>query len=292
LAGSEELRDDISFVGLAHRQWLIDTLNLYHKRGLVFLTTGTTVVDGTATFFGAASRDSIGLSFRAERNHLLRSGWPAALSRRLLILSGDDHRNAVYARSLGEPARTNFTVSTYTGPRDNSPRIWYDVCEMKVMSGDFGPVSGTGRTFGAGDLFAGSDSVPMFLRFDIAPELGASFVTARITYIDVTTGLPAVSAQGPSAGLTGDFWYRNGNLQYFDGGAQVFPPDNSPALRPVFGMAYQDEVSSTLHTEADVFRDYDHGGQLRAAETFERETDRDDLRREHVRPTEDNPPLP
>lgn len=293
LRGDESLQDNISFVGLAHRAWLISTLRQYADRGLAFLSTGTTLIDGASTIHGAAARDSIGLSFRAERNYLLQQGWPATRSGYLLVLSGDDHANRVYRRGLGAPAITDG-ITTVPVPRDGYP-VGFDVWELKVDSSDNLAVFGTTTTFGYGDMFEGGAEVPVFLRFDITPSLGGKYVEADIAYVDATTGLTVASTLGPSAGKVGHFFYRSGTIQYTDGSVQKYPVENSPAAAPVFGLAYLDDIAGTLHTEDDAFRshgDETHGAIIRSIELYEQEEDRDTLVRQYERAPEANPPLP
>lgn len=296
IVGDEPLSPAISAVGVAHRQWIIDALRAWHDRGLVLMTTGTTFIDSRGVSLTAAARDSWGLGFRAERNYLIRSGWTTATPwdcQRLVVLSGDDHHNALFNRQLGIPSVTNgnsLLAATLALPRNGSStgiKLW----EFKACSSGTPRVFGTLAAVGTGDLYE-SSSDPQILRWDIVSTHGGRQVTARASFIRAFTGDIGTSLSGPSMGLAGDFYYENGYLARYDTASveqsQLAPVSTLPG-GVTFERGYVDAISGVPDRRRYITRDHLH----RLVRTDEiDELDRDELAMLHDARIEGPPRVP
>lgn len=273
LTGAEPWTHMNDLWGAAQHSWLRDRITEYCERQLVFFVSTHTLKDSISRSAGGnpsssgGGRDSTGIYHRAPRNDLfglaasLGYGWRGSL----VVLSGDDHRNTMWwKQNLGLPkARTDYAIATnddlnrgYVTAQD----IVLNFTEVVTQCGTSTPVGGSTQLFGYGNAFENSGSNNAhFTVWEIhSSNIGRS-VTARLRYIKVSTGLVSTSAQGPSIGRVGDFYFDNGNWQYYNSTTglqnQEYPPDN---IAPqIFERAYVDDINGDLVREGKAARDPD-----------------------------------
>ena len=262
--GDEALGSYWTAIGVPQRDWLASELRRVSGRGLIFFVHGTTLVDGGfasgTVGAGSAVRDSVGLWHKAERNDYLRRGLGAVFAKNnLVVLSGDDHRNSVFARQIGEVSSTLSGVGAPRfQPRAGAP-IGLLVREFVVSSGTSGPVGFSTTIFGSGELGETLDATPSIVCWDITSADGGERVTARATYIVAVDGTTLMSTAGQTAGLAMDYWYENGYCAPVAIAStemsQLHPASNAPG-GVTFERSYVGDLDGAIHRRRYVSRDY------------------------------------
>jgi hypothetical protein len=224
LTGNEALDPTISAFGAAHRQFYIDTLRSYRNKDLVLFVSSTTLRSTNVTGIDSPDiRDSVGMYFQSEKNYIFKQGCAASPYEqysKLVVLSGDDHRNSAWKQTLTRE-ETSIEGNYFHAP-------WRDVngggpvphWEFKVISGPSTIVGNSTGLFGVGNLFEWSGpNHNCFLRIDLQSFHNGSSVAGRFTYIHVGLQEPPGTGGIPTAsrGRRGDFWYEKGHfLPYYE----------------------------------------------------------------------------
>jgi hypothetical protein len=293
--GNEKLTDTITTLGLAQRAWVIDRLAENSQKGLVvFVSTGTfrSPISSTPGNPVGVARDSWGIYFQSERNHILTEGWikyGAGLKNTLVVLSGDDHWNVMWKGIAGAPVKMDGTEDAIPG----AP-IACSFREFKCKSGD--AIQALFDQFYGSGLFSDEDSNAV-IRWDLRPSRNGTDVKARVSWVRVDDGL-ILNDTKAGTGDPGDFWYSNGTwTQYTASGQadrtgseeQVWPPDNGKHSGVTFTRSYTDDISGLMYSENELT--YDDDDRLRA-KTDIGKTDRDTLMESFEIPEEpDEEPL-
>jgi hypothetical protein len=220
LVGNEPFSEKNTIFGAEQRKWLKKQLQIYKTRGLVFLVSSTLPLDnvgnGTVHYPPATSqgvRDSFGLYYKNERNDLFRAAVAAGYGRRrnLVVLSGDDHRNAVWSD-------VDFAVDPW--PADAAGRSIGSGLGAKVKifvtrTGFLGTriAKQSYYTFGPANLLDDWDTTDWFranctVVWDLRSTDFGESVLGRVTYHSLTKGQTYKDTQG----RVGDFSYDNGRL--------------------------------------------------------------------------------
>jgi hypothetical protein len=219
IVGDEDWSAAPSAFGKQQREWLISKLSSLTDRGLVILVCGSTFRDQIAAHDGGtrySTRDSVGIWFKGERNYVLQKGCidsGACANGNLVVWSGDDHRNSVFAGVAGEA----LPATQHEHPGEPLPLKFY---ELKVISGPSSVIGLSGIVFGWGEMFEWTGiNHDCVLRWDISSTSGGIEVEARATYFHVSGsqklpgagGIPTAN-RGAAIGRAGDFCYSNGAL--------------------------------------------------------------------------------
>jgi len=212
--GTESPSDSYTVFGSTQRTWLNARMAEYRTKGLILMDgnstwkdhTGSPTVDGLAL---ESVRDSVGIWFINERNAVLAGldsgGYPSGT--RLVLLSGDDHRDSVWSE--------DFRATAYAW--DAAPSggfLGFNHVEMKVMSGTPPWVSQSSTWFGSdGGMFdyrAGSK--PSAILIDVTSSSSGATADARFTYLNLGAG--AVPWKD-GLGRVGDFRLTGGAFTSF-----------------------------------------------------------------------------
>lgn len=293
--GKEPLTDTISTLGLEQRAWVIERLAENSQKGLVIFVSTGTFRSPTKSVTGNPSpiaRDSWGIYFPAERNHILTEGWikyGAGQKNTLVVLSGDDHWNVMWKGLAGAPVKMDGTEGGIPG----AP-IPCAFREFKCKAG--GDIQGLFDGFYGPGIWADEDTNAC-IRWDLRPSYNGADVKARTTYVSIVDG-SIVNDTLAGTGDPGDFWYSNGTwTQYTASGQadltgseeQVWPPDNGKHSGVRFERSYTDDITGMMHPESELA--FDDEERLRAKNDIG-QTDRDTLMESFEPPEEpDEEPL-
>lgn len=289
VTGGETWPSDATVWGAAQRTWLIDELRTYADRALVLFNSGDTFTSQRATFGGgggASSRDSIGIFWKAERNHVFREGaiqTGYGARKNLIVLSGDDHWNVVRQGNLGEAVPFDATLH----PGNALPLPFR---EFKIGTRLAIPIASAITIFGGGDFFDNRTDQSV-LRMDITSNNAGRHVSARMTYLK-TDASGTTTSDSNSLTNVGDFYFENGYFAQYNATSQEQAqhyPDITGQRPPAFLRWYTDEIMGDFHREDEVVRDWD--GKLRAIGDVDA-MDRDDYEEIWSPRTEDWPEDP
>lgn len=261
--------------------WAKTQLAEHASKGMVLIVTGTTfknaIHEQRAPYSGGGIRDSIGIYHILERNELLNEIGKRGGSWRnnVVILSGDDHWSVVWKDVTRENKSPGDSVVPFpvTPPYPSAPTTTpCPFLEFKVQGGDEDSrtAGNSPILFGPGQFFSRdvltqapiNDIHGAFIVFDITSGSGGTDVTSRVTYIisecSLGTHTPG-DTEVDDLGRTGDFWFENGNFDYYtttSGQTQTYPTENvSPQM---FQRAYVDDINGLLVRESKVKRDEDN----------------------------------
>lgn len=288
LLGNESTSTRATVLGTEQRAWAITQLQTYNLRGLVFLATGSQFIDNSATHTGGTekgNRDSFGIFYKSERNELMleaiRYGY--GVRGNLFVLVGDDHRNVLWTNMdyASDPRPAIFTEpatpaqSAGLGMRSNV---------IGVMSGTDDEAPFGRQYFGTANRYdnLADASQGRVVRWDITSARAGEKVTARFTFINLSTG---AAAEVDDTARVGDFYFANGQVTTYDATLSgVFAdPENAPRSGIRFQRSYRDEITGFLVNERDTIRDRD--GRLREFADVDRPSP-DTLREDFITPSE------
>lgn len=269
--------------------WLKSQFQAYGRRGLVLFWHTDTFKDQISSIpslIGTAQRDSVGVYYQKKRNELIDEGmlgFGYDTLNNLLVLSGDDHRNTFLNGTAGEPTRYD-----YTGTKP-SYRLAFKEAKINGTSGN--SVGQAPQVFGDGPLFTDNNAKNIVLVLDITAGQGGKRVSMRLTWWRPTVGVILTSSPVDTTHqLPGDFYYNNGDWQYYEAGVsgtQFFPAENSNEPKPLFGKAYVDDILGTVHTRDRVVRDVNNRlRRLDDLDTIDRDEERLRYRTRGERPVD------
>lgn len=247
------------------RAWMRNWLVTNADRALVMVAFGSTfrcpVVNVTSTTggqAGAAARDGASIFHQQDLWDVFRACGESGLyshTRKLVLLTGDDHSTWVHDGVITMPRRANDSTNVFPHPPPPGPVVPFREFKSNARSGEEAlgfAIYGRGNVY---DTQLADPSANSFMVWDIDATAGGRYVTARAIITESVDATPLVD----EFGRTGDWWFDNGTWLTYDADSavvdQVYPGDGGYVSPPLFDTWSLDVVEGTMHPDRSMGRE-------------------------------------